>query len=177
MEEKKYHQLLGCFLREKMGETIMFVVFAAIAAAVFALYDLEMEPVCYAFSLCVLLYVVWLGIRFVRYCREEKERRELLQETDGGNGNRNSKPAVASTLAEREYREMLETLGERCRALATDWQKERQESLDYYSTWVHQIKTPIAVMRMQLQGEDTDENRMWIWYCPISGSEAARAIL
>jgi hypothetical protein len=157
MEEKKYHQLLGCFLREKMGEVLMFAAFAAIATAVYALYDLKMEPVCYAFLLCARLYVVCLVIRFVRYCREERERRELLQEINGGSGN--GRPAVTATLAERECREMMEALGERCRDLATQWQKERQESLDYYSTWVHQIKTPIAVMRMQLQGEDTDENR------------------
>jgi signal transduction histidine kinase len=101
-----------------------------------------------------------LGIRFVRYCREEKERRHLLREPDGGRGN--SRTAVAATLAEREYREIIEALGERCRDLATEWQKERQESLDYYSTWVHQIKTPIAVMRIQLQGEDTDEK--WLLF-------------
>ena len=31
--------------------------------------------------------------------------------------------------------------------------------MDYYTTWVHQIKTPISVMRMNLQGEDTEEHR------------------
>jgi ABC-type ATPase involved in cell division len=55
MEEKKNHHLLGFFLRENMGEVLMFVALAAIATAVFALYDLEMEPVCYAFSLCALI--------------------------------------------------------------------------------------------------------------------------
>lgn len=32
--------------------------------------------------------------------------------------------------------------------------------IDYYSTWVHQIKTPIAALRMQLQLGDTDANRV-----------------
>ena len=31
--------------------------------------------------------------------------------------------------------------------------------MDYYTTWVHQIKTPISVMRMLLQEEDTGEHR------------------
>ena len=30
---------------------------------------------------------------------------------------------------------------------------------DYYATWVHQIKAPIAVMKVLLQQEDTPENR------------------
>ena len=34
---------------------------------------------------------------------------------------------------------------------------ERQDMLDYYTAWVHQIKTPIAVMRLML-AEDTPEH-------------------
>ena len=39
------------------------------------------------------------------------------------------------------------------------WQARWRDSLDYYTTWVHQIKTPISVMRMTLEGEDTEEHR------------------
>jgi hypothetical protein len=157
MEEKKRHQLLICFLRECLWEMLLLAAFTAIAAAVFFLYDIGMEPVCYAFVLCALLYVILLGIRFLRYCREEKERRQQFRELSAATENR--RLTQVSTLAERDYQEMIEVLGARCRDLMTEWQKERQESLDYYSTWVHQIKTPIAVMRMQLQEEDTDTNR------------------
>lgn len=45
------------------------------------------------------------------------------------------------------------------RAALTQEQSSRAESIDYYTTWVHQIKTPIAAMRMILQGEDTKESR------------------
>lgn len=31
--------------------------------------------------------------------------------------------------------------------------------MEYYTIWVHQIKTPIAAMRLQLQGEDSDSSR------------------
>lgn len=41
----------------------------------------------------------------------------------------------------------------------TSRQTERKESLDYYTTWVHQIKTPISTMKMILESEDTDEHR------------------
>jgi hypothetical protein len=216
MKEKKYHKLLGCFLKEKIDEIFMLVVFAAITTSVLYLYNLEMEAVWYAYALCALLYIVWLNICFVKYCREEKERRALLQELVCGRDNSRLHEAVCesndtrlqeadnsrlheavcgsddsrlqetdnsrsyeavcgsknklqksvhgsenatSTLAEREYQDIIEVLRERCQELETEWQRDKQDSLDYYSTWVHQIKTPIAVMRMQLQGEDTDKNR------------------
>jgi hypothetical protein len=157
MEEKKWYQLLGCFLREYRNMACLFVMFAIIFGIVFSLYDVEMEPVCYAFVLCVLLFCIVLGIRFFWYCEEEKKRRQLMLDMEFSAGN--LKLPEATTLAESDYQTMIGLLGNRCRELATEWQKERQESLDYYSTWVHQIKTPIAVMRMQLQSEDTEENR------------------
>jgi hypothetical protein len=155
LNEKSILKLLFCFLKEKIGEFFMLVAFAAITAVVFSLYDMEVEPLGYALLLCVLFYVVCLAFRFLGYFRQERERRELLREQTVSAGQL----AAPKTLAECEYREMIEKLGQRCRDLATDREKEKQEMIDYYSTWVHQIKTPIAVMRMQLQGDDTEENR------------------
>lgn len=37
--------------------------------------------------------------------------------------------------------------------------RNNQEMIDYYSTWVHQIKVPIAVMRLILQSKDTKEHK------------------
>ena len=31
--------------------------------------------------------------------------------------------------------------------------------MDYYTMWVHQIKTPIAAMGLLLQGDETDRGR------------------
>ena len=33
--------------------------------------------------------------------------------------------------------------------------EQHQQMMDYYTVWVHQIKTPIASMKLQLQNEDT----------------------
>ena len=54
---------------------------------------------------------------------------------------------------------MVADLWEINRTVQTQAQTDRSESIDYYTTWVHQIKTPIAAMRMLLQGEDTEEHR------------------
>ncbi|MCM1227596.1 MAG: sensor histidine kinase [Clostridium sp.] len=60
---------------------------------------------------------------------------------------------------ERDLQEMLREMEHIVEADLTSWQAERSESMDYYSTWVHQIKTPISVMKMTLESEDTDEHR------------------
>ena len=38
-------------------------------------------------------------------------------------------------------------------------EKKMREMIDYYTLWVHQIKTPIAAMHLLLQGDDTERGR------------------
>ena len=52
------------------------------------------------------------------------------------------------TLAEEDLQEMIRELKRLNEATQTALQTERRESLDYYMTWVHQIKTPISTMKM-----------------------------
>ena len=65
----------------------------------------------------------------------------------------------ADTLAEKDYQQMVMDLGKSCYEHLVELENQEQESKEYYTIWVHQIKTPIAVMRMILQEEDTRQNR------------------
>ena len=81
---------------------------------------------------------------------------------------------------EKDYREMLRCLRNRALQQEQQFLEEREDMEDYYTKWVHQIKTPISVMRLALREEDTTENvgfsvnsfksnSMWKWCCTISG--------
>lgn len=155
MEEIRWYRLAGRYLREHGKTVFAFALFTAIYAVVFFLYDLEAEAIFYAVILCVLASTVILGAGFVRFYRDYHTRWKIFKNIELEFENF----PEASTLLEEDYQEMIRALGRINNDHLTDWQKERQESLDYYTTWVHQIKTPIAVMRMTLQGEDTEEHR------------------
>lgn len=155
MERKKRYQLFGCFLRQYALIIWMLAFFTVVFAVVFLLYKLEIEAVFYAAGLCIIAVSILFVIHFSIYCREHQQRQQLVKRIAFEYENL----PKAKNLVEEDYQQMISILGEtNCRHL-TEWQKERQDSLDYYTTWVHQIKTPIAVMRMHLQSEDTEENR------------------
>ena len=154
-EEKKWYQLLGEFLWQYWKTALVFLLFAIIYAAVFSLYALEAEAVFYAAGLCVLAAVVIMGFRFAGFVRNYHHRKQILQHIELEYQNL----PKAETVSEKNYQQMIYALGKINSSLLTDWQREQQDSLDYYTTWVHQIKTPIAVMRMTLQGEDTEDHR------------------
>ena len=155
MKEFRWYRLIGKYLREQGKTVLLFVFFSAVFALMFFLYNLEAEACFYAIGLCVLAAVVILGIGFVRFYGDYRSRRMLLKNIE----LEFEHMPEAGTLLEKDYQEMVRTLGRINNDHLSDWQRERQDSLDYYTIWIHQIKTPIAVMRMTLQGEDTEEHR------------------
>ena len=65
----------------------------------------------------------------------------------------------AESLEEEDYHELLGKMEAAFRKKKGEWDASRRDMDDYYATWVHQIKAPIAVMKVMLQQEDTPENR------------------
>lgn len=151
----KMHIKLWKYICQYKNTVILFLVFALIFAIIFSLYNLEIEAILYACILCLLVSSVIVSAHFYFFCKQHNEREHILNNilimTE-------SLPEP-KTLAESDYLEMIKKLREINILNATKHRNERSESIDYYTTWVHQIKTPISVMSMILQGEDTDEHR------------------
>lgn len=155
MKDEKWYKVLRCYLKENRFTAFLFAVFSCIFAIVFSLYNLEVEAVLYAAVLCLLFAVIVFFIRFYSYYRRHRERQKLLKNIE----IEYDKLPAAGTLSEQDFRDMVYSLGQINVAHLTENKAREQENMDYYTTWVHQIKTPISVMEMILQGEDTDEHR------------------
>ena len=82
--------------------------------------------------------------RFYKRCRELEENQTAIL-TD-----LSRMPEAAGQL-EAQYQEIIEQLYSRMRELESAGRISRQEMLDYYGMWVHQIKTPIAALKVMLQ--------------------------
>lgn len=147
--------IFGRYIWQYRYGIALFLVFAGIFAGVFFLYNLEIEAVLYAVLCCLLFLVVFVAVHFIFYY---KRHRLLCEIRDNITLLAETLPPPRS-LFEEDYQEMVENLLGCYKAALTEEQSRRSESIDYYTTWAHQIKTPIAAMRMILQGEDTDESR------------------
>ncbi len=155
MIEEKWYHILNRYIRQHRKTWLAFLIYSIIFGIVFALYKLEWEAVLYAAGLCCLLATVQDVLNFRRYAAAHQERRRLLRNVE----LMPEKLPEPETLGESDYQEMLRKLKAVYDENINVWQKERRESMDYYTTWAHQIKTPISVMRMTLQDGDTAEHR------------------
>ncbi len=155
MEEEKWYQFLGAYLKQYRFYVLMCVVYILVFWMVFCLYDLEAEAVLYAGGLSALLTAGMLAAGAVAGAKRHRQRRRILKNV----GLLLDELPEPGTLAESDYQDMLRKLKAEYDTALNQWQNERRESMDYYTTWVHQIKTPISVMDMMLQGEDTEDSR------------------
>ena len=139
------------YLQSKLGVILLFLAFGAVLAFSFVLYRLPAEAVLYPAALCVLPGVGVLLLDFFRVRRRHMVLRDL-KETDA------ELPEVRDIEAE-DYREIVRLLREANREARTRSETDMAAMVDYYTLWVHQIKTPIAAMRLRLQDEDSELSR------------------
>ena len=105
------------------------------------------------FDLNVLL--VWLAVDYRRFAVRLRLLRRLEQEITLST---EQLPEPDGAL-EAQYQALVRALDADRRAQLTRSQQGYQELVEYYTVWAHQIKTPIAAMRLLLQDADTDEQR------------------
>lgn len=148
-------KLLLAYLRRQRHHLALYVLVAAIFAVVFYLHDVPLVALSYALLLCGVVLTLALGCGFVLWRRRhlalsEKLQAELLTA---------ERLPEALDLVEEDYQTLYrEAL--RSKTLALDRRDQQEKELtEYYTLWVHQIKTPISAMRLLLQGEDTDLSR------------------
>lgn len=65
-----------------------------------------------------------------------------------------------SYLEEKMYQEMLQILQKKIFQLKQENQQKYNNTIDYYTKWVHQIKTPIAGLKLIIQNDYPDKKML-----------------
>ncbi len=139
------------YLRSKAGALALLVAFALILTASFRLYHLPTEAVLYPAALCLALGAGYLALDFARTRRRHRALSQLR-------GLEEALPE-ARDIEAADYRALAGLLRRERREAATRAAAEARAMADYYTLWAHQVKTPIAAMRLRLQGRDSAEAR------------------
>ncbi len=155
MKKERWYNILAAYLKQHRMAYSIFICFALIFAFIFSLYDLETEAVWYAAGLCVLASLVALPVDFFFFAKNHRECRRIFPNIP----LQIEELPAARTLAEQDLQDMLFETKRILDTRLNIWQARQAESVDYYTTWVHQIKTPISVMKMALESEDTLEHK------------------
>lgn len=139
------------YLRSKRGWLFLFVAFALIFALSFWLYRLPLGAVLYPALLCAAVGAVYIGVDFARV----KRRHARLT---GVRGIEDGLPEPQS-IEDADYREIVRRLTTQQQEAQTRAEADMNAMVDYYTLWAHEIKTPIAAMRLKLHDQDSADAR------------------
>ena len=148
-------ELFWRYIRRHRLAICIFVLCCALLAGSFALYQLPLAAVAYPAALCLLVCAAAAAWDYARTVRRHRRMAELRTEA---NAMLLALPAP-DTIGEADCMAAIETLRRAASERETANTARHREMVDYYTAWVHQIKTPIAAMRLLLQDADTDEQR------------------
>lgn len=148
-------KLFGKYLYRIRGTVIWTVLAGVCFGVMFALTGVDMKAVWYPLILIAVFGLGFLMTGFLRF----RERHGMLQRMICGGGPYGESLPEPADLLEEDYRALMTSAEDSHRAEKDSWEAERKDTEDYYAVWVHQIKAPIAVMKVLLQQEDTRENQ------------------
>ena len=143
------------YLKERWKRLLMLLLFACIFAFSFWVYRLPVRAVMYPCALCLLF-----GAVFVVYDMTKAYRRhKFFEELHRRNTELISALPEPEGIVDSDYQQLISVLKEKIAEITAQTDSRIRDTVDYYTVWAHQIKTPIAAMRLTLQKEDVPEAR------------------
>lgn len=152
--------MFGEYILSHKKNIIVWLIICTLFVLVFSLYGLPLSPVLYGSMLSGFLGLVFLVIDFISYRRRRIILQRLAEEITLSADN----IPLPQNGIEEEYTRLIRILSNTLRASKNEAAERLSDMTDYYTMWVHQIKTPIAAMGLILQGGDSPE------YCELSES-------
>ena len=143
------------YIKQHRLALLAFVLCAVLFAATFLFYRFPLKAVLYPTVLCLVLLAGFAAADIVR-TRKKHAELERIKCFDAKLAD--SFPEADGVL-EADYQEIIHLMREQHERAEQRTEQGLREMMDYYTVWVHQIKTPIASMRLALQNEDTAESR------------------
>ena len=146
-------EILKSYLKKNIKVYILFIVFIFIFFIMFYLYNLPLEALIYTGSFCFLAALIASISDYANYKESYKKLNFLEQNI------LNDLEALPKSLDIRidYYHKIIEKLYEELEKLTQENRQKNTDMVDYYSMWVHQIKTPIAAMNFLLDNEEVDQ--------------------
>ena len=145
-------KILANYLKKNIKVYLLFVSFILVFFVIFYLYSLPFEALYYGGSFCFIMAFLATIVDFYNY-KDSCKKLKFLE-----NHILNDMEDLPRSLDVRVeyYHKIIRRLHDEVEKLNHQAYKKNTEIEDYFSMWVHQIKTPIAALNFLLDNEEVD---------------------
>lgn len=143
------------YLKHRRKWILLLLCCCLVFVASFRLYHLPVGAALYPSGLCAMLFLIWFLLDWRRQREKEQQLARLAALPEDLPERLEGEPGSLDAA----YGEIIRGLFQREQASRQEQQRREADQRDYYTTWVHQVKTPIAAMQLMLENEDTPLSR------------------
>lgn len=153
MDNKSQFLSVVCaYIKQSIKVLLLFIVFALVFCIVFSLYNLETEAIYYSIILCTFIGLIYICINFINYYKKHIQLYKLQNEISISLENLPS----PKTLMEEDYTNLILNLNKEYKTYISKSDIAKSDMIDYYTMWVHQIKTPISALKLLIQTSESE---------------------
>ena len=139
------------YLKHRFPILCLWAMICLVFVIVFALYELPTVAVLYPTIISMFMWILFLGVDYYLLMKKHK----YLEKSIEADSEIMEEFPETINLIEEDYQKIVASLQEELGDLVQKDSSKYREMIDYYTLWVHQIKTPIASMKLTLQKEDS----------------------
>lgn len=131
----------------------MFIVYQLIFCTIIILNQLKnLDKILYGVYISVFISICYGIWDFVKYSDRIRKNEEILMNLE----NVLELMPQTSDDIEKQYQNIIKCIHDEMQQLLFKTNQKETEMKDYYTLWAHQVKTPLAAMRLILQNENRD---------------------
>ena len=135
-------------------------VFCTVFIISFALFQIPVKAAAYPALICAVGGTVYILVDF----RRVKKKHRQLQDMQRLSASTIEYFPEADRVEEEDYQQLIRLLCREYKQTETELSARIFDMEEYYAVWAHQIKTPIASMRLQRKG-DKRSSGIGLYFC------------
>lgn len=146
---------IGKYFQSNWKTYIMPIVSIVVFTLDLFMFQMPVRVVIAPGLVCLEAMIIYMVIDY----RKQKDKYRILSNSTQLIEEAFDNMPETNDVIEQQYQEMVKILAEKLNNSELAENDKYNAMLDYFSIWVHQIKTPISSMRLLLDGEDSKEAR------------------
>lgn len=147
MKIKELFGVIRAYLRAHTMIMLFYFLWNSIFIVVLFLHNVPLAAASYALLLVTIVAIAFVCMNFYLYY---KRHHQLLQLIHQRTGHLEPLPKTKD-LIEKDYQDLLQEIQVDKIERISQWDQKITNLTDYYTLWTHQIKTPIAALKLLLQ--------------------------
>lgn len=135
------------YIVSRKGQFFLLLAVIVIFPLVFFLYGIDEGAAWYSILICTFIFACYSVADFLYFCSKVKKLREIANNLSEISHNLPAPSDVQAVEYERIINQLYEIIADTTNKLNS----EHMDRIEYYTMWLHQIKTPISAIRLVLQ--------------------------